>query len=50
VPLACGDKHYCHVTSGDAVIVPATLAFALVACQPLLSGCREFAAYAPLAA
>jgi len=35
------------VTSSDASIEPLTLAFAVVACRLLLSGCRAFAACSP---
>jgi hypothetical protein len=35
------------MTSGDAAIVPLTLAFRVVACRLLSAGCRAFAACSP---
>jgi hypothetical protein len=46
-PLLCERKHRHPVTSGNASIAPLTLAFAVVVCRLLPSGCRVFAAYSP---
>jgi uncharacterized protein with GYD domain len=45
--LPCEDKHGRLVTSGDAVMVLPTLAFAAVVCRLLSTGCRAFAACSP---
>jgi hypothetical protein len=49
-PLACEHKHRHLMTSGNASITRLTLAFGVVACRLLLSGCRAFAACSPPAA
>ena len=46
-PLPCERKHPHLDTSGNASIAPLTLAFAVVACRLVPSGCRFFAACSP---
>jgi hypothetical protein len=44
-PLPCEDQHGRGLTSGDAVIVPPTLASSVAVCRLVLPCCREFAAW-----
>ena len=46
-PLPCERTHRRPLTSGDASIMPPTLASCVVACRLLSSGCRLFAACSP---
>jgi hypothetical protein len=46
-PLACEHKHRHLLTRRNASIAPLTLAFGVIACRMLPSGCRVFAACSP---
>jgi hypothetical protein len=46
-PLPCKRKHGRSLTSNDAAILLASLAFAVVGCRLVLPGCSEFAACSP---